>query len=204
MGATKTVVKSGDILTIKNDMAKMDNNVIAAHNRQIEAVDRAAEQHIGNYPNYDGITGDDISNIMGGSTQNSTYTPVNESGYVDQSSGTSYSSTSDSGYTAYQPSVAARVASSGGGYTSSGGGYTSSSGGSTYTPTYTATASSPSIQTADVTPTTSPLSDRTYTTTDLSNTTPSSSTSGGSTGNSNAVIDTFNNSTGSFSKLIWI
>ena len=130
---------------------------------------------------------------MGGSTQNSTYTPVNESGYVDQSSGTSYSSTSDSGYTAYQPSVAARVASSGGGYTSSGGGYTSSSGGSTYTPTYTATASSPSIQTADVTPTTSPLSDRTYTTTDLSNTTPSSSTSSGSTGNSNAVIDTFAN-----------
>ena len=189
VGATKTVVKSGDILTIKNDMAKMDNNVIAAHNRQIEAVDKAAEQHIGNYPNYDGITGDDISNIMGGSTQNSTYTPVNESGYVDQSSGTSYSSTSDSGYTAYQPSVAARVASSGGGYTSSGGG-------STYTPTYTATASSPSIQTADVATTTSPLSDRTYTTTDLSNTTPSSSTSGGSTGNSNAVIDTFNNSTG--------
>lgn len=198
VNVAKGVVKSpGITMSIGNEVKAMDNNVIAVHNRQIEAVDKAAEEYIGNYPDYSGITGDDISNIMGGTTQNGTYTPVNGSEYVNHSSGTSYSSTSDSGYTAYQPSVTARqVSSSGGGYTSSGGGYTSSGGGSTYTPTYTATASSPSIQTADVATTTNPLSDRTYTTTNLSNTTPSSSTSSGSTGNSSAVMGTINNSTG--------
>lgn len=192
VGAAKTVVKSGDFIAIKNEMAKEDRQIIHKELAQRAAVDSAAERTIGQeMVTYDGIfTGSDVDygNTPAATDNGST-------GYTDTGYTPSTSSTSDSGYTAYQPSVAARqVSSSGGGYTA---GSYSSGGGTTYTPSYTATTTSPAVQTADVAKTTSPLSDTNYTRSNLYDTTPSTNPStGGSTGNSNAVIDTFTNTTG--------
>lgn len=192
VGAAKTVVKSGDFIAIKNEMAKEDRQIIHKELAQRAAVDSAAERTIGqDMVTYDGIfTGSDVDygNTPAATDNGST-------GYTDTGYTPSTSSTSDSGYTAYQPSVAARqVSSSGGGYTA---GSYSSGGGTTYTPSYTATTTSPAVQTADVAKTTSPLSDTNYTRSNLYDTTPSTNPStGGSTGNSNAVIDTFTNTTG--------
>lgn len=192
VGAAKTVVKSGDFIAIKNEMAKEDRQIIHKELAQRAAVDSAAERTIGqDMVTYDGIfTGSDVDygNTPAATDNGST-------GYTDTGYTPSTSSTSDSGYTAYQPSVAARqVSSSGGGYTA---GSYSSGGGTTYTPSYTATTTSPSVQTADVAKTTSPLSDTNYTRSNLYDTTPSTNPStGGSTGNSNAVVDTFTNTSG--------
>ena len=192
VGAAKTVVKSGDFIAIKNEMAKEDRQIIHKELAQRAAVDSAAERTIGQeMVTYDGIfTGSDVDygNTPAATDNGST-------GYTDTGYTPSTSSTSDSGYTAYQPSVAARqVSSSGGGYTA---GSYSSGGGTTYTPSYTATTTSPAVQTADVAKTTSPLSDTNYTRSNLYDTTPSTNPpTGGSTGNSNAVIDTFTNTTG--------
>ena len=192
VGAAKTVVKSGDFIAIKNEMAKEDRQIIHKELAQRAAVDSAAERTIGqDMVTYDGIfTGSDVDygNTPAATDNGST-------GYTDTGYTPSTSSTSDSGYTAYQPSVAARqVSSSGGGYTA---GSYSSGGGTTYTPSYTATTTSPAVQTADVAKTTSPLSDTNYTRSNLYDTTPSTNPStGGSTGNSKAVIDTFTNTTG--------
>ena len=192
VGAAKTVVKSGDFIAIKNEMAKEDRQIIHKELAQRAAVDSAAERTIGqDMVTYDGIfTGSDVDygNTPAATDNGST-------GYTDTGYTPSTSNTGDSGYTAYQPSVAARqVSSSGGGYTA---GSYSSGGGTTYTPSYTATTTSPAVQTADVAKTTSPLSDTNYTRSNLYDTTPSTNPStGGSTGNSNAVIDTFTNTTG--------
>ena len=192
VGAAKTVVKSGDFIAIKNEMAKEDRQIIHKELAQRAAVDSAAERTIGQeMVTYDGIfTGSDVDygNTPAATDNGST-------GYTDTGYTPSTSSTSDSGYTAYQPSVAARqVSSSGGGYTA---GSYSSGGGTTYTPSYTATTTSPAVQTADVAKTTSPLSDTNYTRSNLYDTTPSTNPStGGSTGNSNAVVDTFTNTSG--------
>lgn len=201
VGAAKTVVKSGDFIAIKNEMAKEDRQIIHKELAQRAAVDSAAERTVGqDMVTYDGIfTGSDVDYGNAPATTDNGYVPPTQSD-VSSSSSSGYTAT-DSGYTAYQPSVAARQ-SSGGGYTASnysaGGGYTATSSGSSYTPSYSArSTSTPAVE--NVTPMTnsSPTGGTGVTNSNSNGTTSSTTTTtGGSTGNSSAVIDTFSGTTG--------
>lgn len=201
VGAAKTVVKSGDFIAIKNEMAKEDRQIIHKELAQRAAVDSAAERTVGqDMVTYDGIfTGSDVDYGNAPAATDNGYVPPTQSD-VSSSSSSGYTAT-DSGYTAYQPSVAARQ-SSGGGYTASnysaGGGYTATSSGSSYTPSYSArSTSTPAVE--NVTPMTnsSPTGGTGVTNSNSNGTTSSTTTTtGGSTGNSSAVIDTFSGTTG--------
>lgn len=204
VGAAKTVVKSGDILAIKNEMAKADRQVIHQDIVQKERLDATAENTIGkDYVNYDGIfTGSDVDYSSSPAATDNGYVPPTQSD-VSSSNSRGYTAT-DPGYTAYQPSVASRQ-SSDGGYTASnystGGGYTATSSGSSYTPSYSATSTSTPAVENDTPMTNSSPTGGTGVTNSNSNGTTSSTTTttGGSTGNSSAVIDTFSGTTGSSS-----
>ncbi len=178
VGAAKTVVKSGDIMAIKNEMAKVDRQAIHKDINQLENLDNRARETIARDDvTYDGIfTGSDVDYSTSPAARDDGYVEQSYSGYTNSSS-----STSDAGYTAYQPSVAARQVSSGGG--------------TSYTPSYSATSTpTPAVENVAQMSNASPTGGEGYTRSNLYDTTPSTTnTTGGSTGNSNAVIDTFAN-----------